>query len=203
VTPPPEIRLADRYDAEAVAELIAVAFGPLAVARWLIDDDHSRARLFPGHFRIFVDHALTHGVIHTTTDRRAAALWLPATAPPPADYQARLAATCGPYLGRFQALDAAFDAHHPAAAHHHLALLAVHPARQDTGLGSALLAHHHRQLDAEGTPAYLEASSPRSRQLYLRHGYHDLPDAPFYLPEDGPPMWPMWRPPGQAAGGRP
>jgi GNAT superfamily N-acetyltransferase len=189
VTPPPEIRLADRYDAEAVAELIAVAFGPLAVARWLIDDDHSRARLFPGHFRIFVDHALTHGVIHTTTDRRAAALWLPATAPPPADYQARLAATCGPYLGRFQALDAAF--------------VAVHPARQDTGLGSALLAHHHRQLDAEGTPAYLEASSPRSRQLYLRHGYHDLPDAPFYLPEDGPPMWPMWRPPGQAAGGRP
>ena len=31
--------------------------------------------------------------------------------------------------------------------------------------------HHHAWLDANGMPAYLEASSPRSRDLYAKHGY--------------------------------
>jgi len=200
VTPPAGIRLADPTDASAIATLIAAAFDPLDVAHWLIAGDTERADLFPGHFRIYVDHALSHGLIHTTTDRQAAAVWLPSDAPPPADYDARLAATVGPHLDRFRALDAAFDAHHPHARHHHLALLAVHPDAQGRGLGGALLDHHHRRLDTEQTPAYLEASTAGSRRLYLRHGYHDQPDAPFHLPDGGPPMWPMWRPPANGAG---
>jgi GNAT superfamily N-acetyltransferase len=197
-----EVRLADRADALALAGLIAAAFHPLAVARWLIADDHVRAEVLPGYFRILVEHALAHGLVHTTTDRRAAGLWLPGGAPPPIDYTTRLAAAVGPHLDRFRALDATFDAHHPTSRHQHLALLAVHPICQDQGLGTALLGHHHRWLDAEQTPAYLEASSAGSRQLYLRHGYLDLPDAPFHLPESGPPIWPMWRPP-TTNGGRP
>jgi GNAT superfamily N-acetyltransferase len=172
------IRLADRADAAAIAELIADAFHPLDVAHWLIPDDDERAKIFPSYFRILVDHALTHGLIHTTTDRHAAAMWLPSDAPPPTDYDTRLTATVGPHQERFAALDAAFDAYHPANRHQHLALLAVHPSRQNEGLGAALLGHHHhRRLDTEQTPAYLEASSARSRQLYLRHDYHDLPSA--------------------------
>ena len=41
-------------------------------------------------------------------------------------------------------------------------------------------------------PAYLEASSPRSRDLYAQHGY--LAGEPFRVP-DGTPFWPMWREP--------
>jgi len=196
------IRMADHIDATAIADLIAAAFHPLDVAQWLIDDDHDRARIFPEYFRILVDHALDHGVVHTTADRQAAALWLPTIgAPaPPSDYDIRLAAAVGPYLQRFLALDTAFAQHHPTPAHHHLALLAVHPDRQGGGLGSALLTHHQRRLDTEHMPAYLEASSARSRRLYLRHGYHDLLAGTLHLPAGGPLLWPMWRPPSATTG---
>jgi GNAT superfamily N-acetyltransferase len=199
-----DIRMADRVDTTAVANLIASAFHPLDVARWLIEDDGDRTRILPAYFRIFVDHALDRGVVHTTTDRQAAALWLPTigTPTPPPDYDTQLAAAVGPYLDRFLALYAAFDTRHPAAPHHHLALLAVHPDRQRRGLGSALLTHHQRRLDTERMPVYLEASSPHSRRLYLRHGYHDLLAEAFHLPDGGPPLWPMWRPPSAATGHR-
>lgn len=50
------------------------------------------------------------------------------------------------------------------------------------------------ELMPAGIPAYLEASTPRNAALYARHGYLPQPNAPFYLPGDGPPMIPMWRP---------
>jgi ribosomal protein S18 acetylase RimI-like enzyme len=96
------------------------------------------------------------------------------------------------------------DQHHPTGIpHHHLAILAVHPDRQRRGIGTALLDAHHATLEEEGTPAYLEASSPRARDLYLTHGYTLQPGAPFYLPDDGPPLWPMWREPKTGFPGRP
>lgn len=49
------------------------------------------------------------------------------------------------------------------------------------------------RCDREGTPAYLEASSARSRGLYERLGFTFTGRA-VDLPE-GPPMWPMWREP--------
>jgi len=79
--------------------------------------------------------------------------------------------------------------------------LAVRPDRQGRGTGAALLAAGHAVLDqVPGTPAYLEASSPRALDLYLARGYALLPGAPFHLPGDGPPLWPMWRQPCTRAG---
>ena len=49
-------------------------------------------------------------------------------------------------------------------------------------------------LDAEGIPAYLEASTVRSRALYERHGFEVTGE--FNLPSGGPPLWQMWREPG-------
>ena len=141
---------------------------------------------------------MASGTVHTTADRAAAALWIPISpdgASQPGDYAARLAAVTGPWAGRFTDFDAALDRHHPSGvAHHHLAILAVHPARQVQGIGTALLRAYHEILDPEPDAlAYLEAAGLRSRQLYRRHGY--LPSGLFYLPEDGPAMYPMVRPP--------
>jgi hypothetical protein len=47
-------------------------------------------------------------------------------------------------------------------------------ARQGTDLGSAMLRHRLARADTDGLPTYLEASSPRGRALYLRHGFADL-----------------------------
>ena len=132
----------------------------------------------------------------TTPARDAAALWLPVAAggpgEPPAGHHERLAALTGPHLARFEALDQAFDQHHPAGiAHEHLAILAVRPDRQHLGIGTALMNARHAILDRNGTPAYLEASDPAKRDIYLKHGYADSGD-PIQLP-DGPSLYPMWR----------
>ncbi len=193
---PPEVVPADVADVHALSQLIADAFHDLAPSRWLIPDPGARLEIFPGYFRIYVEHALADGVVHTTPDRAAVALWLPIGMHPPASgpgYDARLRAVTDPYTDRFRAFDQALDRHHPAGIpHHHLAILAVRPDRQRQGIGTALLRAHHAALDDVGMPAYLEASDPRTRRLYQAHGYVLRPNAPIRLP-DGPEMWPMWR----------
>ena len=49
------------------------------------------------------------------------------------------------------------------------------------------------RADAEGMPAYLEASSARGRSLYAQFGFEVLAE---FVPADGaPPLWAMWREP--------
>ena len=50
------------------------------------------------------------------------------------------------------------------------------------------------RCDMEHRGAYLNAGSPRSRDLYLRHGF--VVRSEFRLPFGGPPLWRMWREPG-------
>jgi len=188
---------ADEADLDVLSMVIAEAFGDLAPSRWLIPDQAARREIFPRYFRLRLEHALACGVIHTTPGRTAAALWLPAGAGmtwPSGGHDERLAAAASPWTGRFAAFDAVLDRHHPAVSHHYLAILAVRPDRQGRGTGAALLRAYHAVLDRDpGTPAYLEASSPLSRDLYLTHGYSDH-GPPIHLP-DGPPMYPMMRQP--------
>ena len=192
-----DILTATEADTDALSQVIADAFGDLPQSQWLISDPDARREILPGYFRILVEHALATGTVHTTADRSAAALWIPIGAEGathPRDYAARLAEVTGPWASRFTAFDATLERHHPASfAHHHLAILAVHPARQGQGTGSALLRAYHQVLDQGlNLPAYLEAAEWRTRQLYRRHGY--LPSGLFYLPDGGPPMFPMARP---------
>jgi GNAT superfamily N-acetyltransferase len=191
-----EIVRGGQADAATAARVIADAFQDLAACRWLVSNPEERHPVLVADFRILVDYVLDAGELHLTGDRDGVALWLPRDAgplPEPPNYEARLRAACGPYTERFHILDETFEKHHPHDPHHYLAILAVRPERQGQGLGSALLSAYHARLDESGTAAFLEASSERSRDLYLRHGYERLGD-PYYLP-DGPPFWPMWRNP--------
>jgi GNAT superfamily N-acetyltransferase len=178
--------------------VIAGAFLGLAVSQWLVPDPDARRAIFPGYFRIYVEHALKEGVVLTTPARDATALWIPVgpdgPGGPPEGYNDRLAAVTGSHLARFAALDERFDRHHPVGVpHEHLAILAVRQDRQRLGIGTAILNARHAIFDRDGTPAYLEASDPGKREIYRAHGYADLGD-PIRLP-DGPAMYPMWRHP--------
>ena len=192
---PPTIGRLGPSDARWVAARIAEAFLVLDATRWLVSDDAKREAVMTDNFEIIVGHALRHGLVFGTEDQAGVAVWLPSVGeplPPPEDYDARLEAACGEWTPRFVHLDELFAANHPHQDHHHLALLAVRPDQQGQGVGSALLRHHHAWLDANGVPAYLEASSEISRNLYARHGYRV--SEPFRLP-DGTAFWPMWREP--------
>ncbi|HZR51826.1 MAG TPA: GNAT family N-acetyltransferase [Streptosporangiaceae bacterium] len=193
----PVIR-AGHDDSEDLSQLIADALHDDEVSRWLLPSPVIRRRIFPDYFALLVRRAMTGGLVYTTPGRTGVALWLPAGEHPSADPGAQsdqLAEITGPWAGQFRVFDTVLARHHPAGrAHHHLAILAVRPGQQGRGTGTALLAAHHTWLDQHGTPAYLEASSTRTRDLYQRHGYEPRPDSPISLP-DGPRMWPMWREP--------
>jgi GNAT superfamily N-acetyltransferase len=197
IRPAGQVVPADAADLDTLSQVIADAFHDLAPSRWLIADPDARRRIFPGYFRLYVDHAMASGTVHTTPDRSAVALWLRVGEHPedqPDGYSARLSAATSPWTSRFVAFDAALDRHHPAGVpHHHLAILAVQPDRQGQGTGTALLRTYHQMLDRDTrAPAYLEATDLRTRQIYLRHGYTDH-GPPIQLPDDGPQMYPMMR----------
>jgi GNAT superfamily N-acetyltransferase len=189
---------ASAADITVLSEVIAEAFFDLPPSRWLVPDRAARREIWPGYFRIYVEQAMTEGVVHTTPGRDAAALWLPVgetPAEPTAGYAAALTEVTGPYIDRCRAFDTALDARHPAGiAHHYLAILAVRSDRQGHGTGTALLDAYHHQLDtAIRQPAYLEASNERTREVYLHRGYADH-GPPIVLP-GGPAMYPMLREP--------
>lgn len=193
----PSITNATLADANAVALLVAEAFFPLRASEWLVPDAEARVETMAGQFSLVVEHAMAFGQVDLLADGSATAVWFHRTQPipAPAEYEQRLAAACGQYTDHFQVLDSLFEEHHPAEPHHHLAMLAVAPRYQGTGRGALLLRHHHRILETEEIPAYVEAAGIRSARLYHREGYRPFTE-PFALPNEAF-FYPMWRTSGQ------
>ncbi|MGW6839539.1 GNAT family N-acetyltransferase [Streptomyces sp. NPDC054958] len=195
-----EIRQADRSDRDAVARLLDEAFRTDPVSSWVFPDPEHRAAVHGKFLGVFVDVALEEGRIDYAVDGSAAALWLRIPAGDPEgeavedDVPARMRAVADPDNERCELVGRLTGAVHPTAEEHeYLLMIAVAPGRQGQGLGGELIAPVLERCDREGVPAYLEASSERSKGLYERLGW-ELTGDPVRLP-DGPLMWPMWRKP--------
>ncbi|WP_328414314.1 GNAT family N-acetyltransferase [Micromonospora sp. NBC_00389] len=196
------VRQAGRSDAEDLISVLAEAFFDGPVADWLVPGHNDRRAVYRRYFELVLNHGFDNGHVDTTADLSAVAIWYPRPEPPPngsLEHPAVLEAATGVNAPKFSLLDAVFEAYHPSEPHHYLAYVAVSPEQQNRGVGAALLGHHHRQLDALGMPAYLEASNLRNRELYVRLGYRAGP--PLILPTTGPTIWRMWR--GQPDAARP
>ncbi|MGC4886640.1 GNAT family N-acetyltransferase [Micromonospora sp. DT227] len=195
------IRCATSADTDPLVPVLAEAFFDGPVADWLIPDHDDRRAVYHRYFTLVLRHGLDHGHVDTTADLSAVAIWYPRPEPAPpstAENQAALEAATGRYAPKFTLLEAMFDVFHPRKPHHHLAYVAVSPAKQGQGVGTALLNRYHQLLDERGMPSYLEASNARNRELYLRLGYRD--GEPLRLPVKGPTIWRMWRGPVGADG---
>ena len=103
-----------------------------------------------------------------------------------------MAEIAGPDLDRVVTVNSLMEEHHPQETCAYLWLVGVEPTMQGRGHGSALMAPVLRRCDAQRKPAYLKATTTRSRDLYLRHGFQVV--TKLTVP-GGPPMWPMWREP--------
>ncbi|WP_030594355.1 GNAT family N-acetyltransferase [Streptomyces fulvoviolaceus] len=192
------IRAADEGDRELVVRLLDEAFQDDPVSRWVFPDDEYRRTTHHRLMAAFTDIVLTVGRIDLTEDGTACALWMSVPAdehdPEGEDGPAQLRAGIDPDNERIELIGRLTNAIHPSGrAHEYLWMIGVAPERQGEGLGTALMTPVLDRCDREGLPAYLEASSARSRKLYERLGF-ELPDRPLDLP-DGPQMWPMWREP--------
>ena len=168
--------------------------------RWFVPDDSKRLVRLERGFRTFIERLwLRHDAGFTTEHVSGAAIWLP-----PKTWHVGLleqvlllpaiagnlrAGTPG-FLRAF----AMIERKHPREpAHWYLPVVGVAPAWQGRGYGAALLRPVLERCDEERLPAYLEASTQRSRALYERHGFEALEECRYA--KGGPPLWRMWREP--------
>jgi ribosomal protein S18 acetylase RimI-like enzyme len=194
----PTVRPARPDEIAPVGRLIAESFDHLDANRYLVPSEADRIRVMADFFTLLTTHAAEYGrvdVVDGPAGPAATAVWFDLTrdVPDPDGYDERMTELCGPYRENFAALDDLFGKHHPHEPHWHLAFLAVDPEHQHAGLGSTLMTRTHAELDAAGTPAYLEATNPDNIRLYRRHGYTDMDPFDIRLP-DGTPFYRMWRP---------
>lgn len=170
--------------------------------KWFLAASPRRVALLRRYFGVVLPKLYApHGRVWVSEQPVGAAAWLkPGAWPIPASARrAVLPAqlrTFGRHPLRAIAGQAEIDRGHPNAPHWYLDFIGVAPGFQRRGAGSALLAAMLEQTDREGIAAALNAGSPRSRELYRRHGFEVTEE--FRLPFDGPPLWRMWREPGAA-----
>ncbi|MDI3417094.1 GNAT family N-acetyltransferase [Streptomyces luteolus] len=192
-----EIRRAGEDDRERLVRLLDEAFQYDPVSSWVFPDETHRGKVHGTFMGVFLDVALSEGWVDVTEDGAAAALWLPVPAGEPEeedDTPARMREIADPENERAELVGRLTGAVHPHdRAHDYLLLIAATPERQGEGLGTALITSVLERCDRTGRPAYLEASSERSRGLYERLGFAFMGTA-VQLP-DGPRMFPMWREP--------
>ena len=87
----------------------------------------------------------------------------------------------------------AMEARHLREPHFYVRTVGVRTALQGQGVGSALMQPTLQRADSAGLPTYIEASTERSAALYERLGFVHM-DV-LELPDGGPPVWRMRRPP--------
>jgi GNAT superfamily N-acetyltransferase len=186
-------------EAAPVARTLARAFYDDPFVMWQLHGDERRLELVERGFRLFLERIwLRHDECWTTERVAGAALW-----EPPGTWELgagrqlllmpSMLSTFGRHLPRTLKAFGVMEAHHPKAPHYYLPILGVDPDRQRQGIGSALLRPVLARCDRENVGAYLEATSPRNRVLYERHGFTVTEE--LRVTAGAPPLALMWREP--------
>lgn len=191
------VRRAMNHELAGVSLTLARAFADDPIPGYCFPDAGRRSRALPAFFDLVVQTLAPYDEIYTVGDSVGGAVWVPPDRPvipehAEESFNARVAEIAGVDLDRVVAVTSLMEEHHPQETCAYLWFLGVEPATQGRGHGSALMAPVLRRCDAQRTPAYLEATTTRSRDLYLRHGFQVVTE--LTVP-GGPPMWPMWREP--------
>jgi ribosomal protein S18 acetylase RimI-like enzyme len=193
------VRKVTLEDVPRLALALGRAFDTDPPMRWFLRDDGRRVELASQMFHVMLRTVhVGRDACYTTEDVIGGALWVP-----PGQWRLGfmqqlkllpgMIRVFGRDLPRAQRGLTVMDAGHPRKPHWYLDSLGVEPDWQGKGIGSALMRPVLDRCDRDRMPAYLNAGSPRSRDLYRRHGFDVMEE--FRLPEDGPPLWRMWRQP--------
>jgi GNAT superfamily N-acetyltransferase len=193
------VRKGEGGEVERMAGTLAAAFHADPVFNWLIPDDARRRAILRPGFELLLNRAwIRHEETYTDHELGGVCVWHP-----PGTWKLglfeqlsllpRLARIWGRHSARGLRALARLERDHPEEDHFYLVFMGVEPRSQGRGLGSALMFPVLRRCDQQRTPAYLEASSPRNRSLYERHGFEVTEE--FRLGRDAPPLWRMWRDP--------
>jgi ribosomal protein S18 acetylase RimI-like enzyme len=197
-----QARPARKDEVRELSRTLARAFYDDPVMTWLLPDAKGRT----GHiYRLFATmtrhHHLARGGVEVVCDGPgigAAALW-----DPPNQWQetrrGQLAMTptfirvFGLRSMRGRAVQELMKRAHPEEPHWYLAVIGSDPSVRGQGFGQALMRSRLDRCDAEYCPAYLESTKPENVPYYERFGFTVTRE--IKLPDGGPPLWAMWRPP--------
>jgi len=194
------VRRATAADVPQLARSLAHAFFNDPHARWTLRDHGRRLARLEHGYRVGLEKLwLEHDECYTTGGVVGGVLWMP-----PGTWrlgviaQLRLAPSLIGAYGReivsTARLFAVLDSLHPHEPDHwYLPMAGVAPDWQGRGIGHALMQPVLERCDADGMPAYLEATTERNRALYERNGFEVMDE--YRLWGDGPPGWRMWREP--------
>lgn len=200
---PIEVRPAAADAVPKVAGVLADAFINDPVYRWLLPGGlRLQARLGTMFAAEMEHYAVPHGTVWTTAGCDGAVTELPPGAwEMPRSFTGKEALKWMRALGTRLALagraQRAMEERHLREPHFYVRTVGVRTALQGQGVGSALMRPTLQRADSAGLPTYIEASSERSAALYERLGFVHL-DV-LELPEGGPPVWRMRRPPAGAS----
>lgn len=190
----PQVRIAAVHDRPAVIDAITLGFASDPLIRWLLPDASAYLAIGPRMTEAFGGGAIEAGSAYLADEGKAAALWIPpGLALDDSEIGAILSANVRPEIREeVNALFAEMDAFHARYKPcWFLSMIAADPAWLGEGLGSALMSHALRRVDADGLPAYLESSNPRNISLYQRHGFEVLGEIQH---GSSPVITPMLRP---------
>lgn len=190
------MRIATFDDLDAMASTLTASFFNDPVMGWAFPDPKVRNDRLQTMWKFLAEHVyLPGGVCTTTEDHRAVALWRDPLNLRSEEFRDALGAqffeAMHGDIDRITAMGRVMSEYHPTDPHWYLLAVGVLPECQGRGLGGDLLNHTLRDLFANGMPAYLEATNPRSRTLYLRLGFEEYSE---FRAEDSPPIWGMWFP---------
>ena len=192
-----EVRLARPDEVHHLAQHLAAAFESDPMMRWFLPSDARWARGSVRLFNWYTARRIRHGTAYVTADHRGTAVWdspqhVHMTLSEQLSEAAMVTRVFGTTIGRAIRGNQLMKRHHPRFSHWYLHIIGVDAELRGRGVGAALLQPVLARCDQDGTPAYLEASSPRNVRLYERHGFGIIEEVRF---PKGPPYFAMVRSP--------
>lgn len=189
-----QITVTSTDDEHRAIATITMAFANDPVTRWVFPDAHQYLTYWPRILKALAGGAFAKGTADSVDDCRGVALWLPPGVGSDDELMGEIAAEAVPAAEHdevfgFMGQMAEF---HPTEPHWYLPVIGVDVTRQGRRYGSALLRHALVRCDQDRLPAYLEATSPLNKALYVRHGFEEIG---VIQAGSSPPMWPMLRKP--------
>jgi ribosomal protein S18 acetylase RimI-like enzyme len=191
-TTSPSISTVTDIDNERAISTIVTAFSGDPALRWVLPDPQQYLTYGPEFVRRFCGNAFEDKSAFSGEDFLGAALWLRPGVGSDDDGLVELIQQGVPEKDQPKVFEffGEMEKYHPHEPVWYLAMIGVDPTGQGRGLGSALLTHALAEVDREAKPAYLEATTERSRDLYARHGFEVTGTIQA---ADSPPMFPMLR----------
>ncbi len=186
---------------QTAIETAAQAFYDDPMSTLPVPDPVKRRRVVASLYALPVNICMNYGIVDSNADAAAVAMWLPtgntdlslSQMVQVGAFSLPFKLGFGPFMRMLRMLNVTEKAHKDAISepHWYLMTLAVRPEKQGQGMGSRMLEHGLKRVDADRLPAYLETANARNLPLYERFGFKVTHSGE--LATDGPPFWGMLR----------